>query len=132
MSSRPVPISLVEDDASLGQLLVEELEVDGYHVRRVSTVAAARVALEEERPGLIVSDLRLPDGDGLEILSLQQAEHPGIPFIVITAFGTVDQAVDALKAGADDFFTQPLSTDHLSVKIKRLPAQAELQQQLTE
>ncbi|ABM19901.1 sigma-54-dependent transcriptional regulator [Marinobacter nauticus] len=132
MSSRPVTILLVEDDASLGQLLMEELEVDGYRVRRVSMVAEARTALTDERPGLIVSDLRLPDGDGLEILSLQQAEHPGIPFIVITAFGTVDQAVDALKAGADDFLTKPLSTDHLRLKIKRLLAQADLNRQLAE
>ena len=57
MSSRPVTILLVEDDASLGQLLMEELEVDGYRVRRVSMVAEARTALADERPGLIVSDL---------------------------------------------------------------------------
>lgn len=51
MSSRPVTILLVEDDASLGQLLMEELEVDGYRVRRVSMVAEARTALTDERPG---------------------------------------------------------------------------------
>lgn len=66
------------------------------------------------------------------MLSFQQAEHPGIPFIVITAFGTVDQAVDALKAGADDFLTKPLSTDHLRLKIKRLLAQADINRQLAE
>ncbi|WP_371824784.1 sigma-54-dependent transcriptional regulator [Marinobacter sp. MDS2] len=125
-------ILLVEDDPSLGQLLTEELEADGYTVVGAATVQAARKALKEQRPSLIVSDLRLPDGDGMQVLAFQQAEHPGIPFIVITAFGTVDQAVDALQAGADDFLTKPLSTDHLRLKIKRLLAQADINRQLAE
>ncbi|HLV77668.1 MAG TPA: sigma-54 dependent transcriptional regulator [Marinobacter sp.] len=125
-------ILLVEDDPSLGQLLAEELEADGYRVARGATVQEARQHLQTQPPALIVSDLRLPDGDGLQVLALQQAEYPGIPFIVITAFGTVDQAVDALKAGADDFLTKPLSTDHLRLKIRRLLAQADVNRQLAE
>ncbi|QFS87940.1 MULTISPECIES: sigma-54-dependent transcriptional regulator [unclassified Marinobacter] len=132
MSDSVATILLVEDDQSLGQLLAEELEMDGYTMLRAGTVDEARQQLGEQRPSLIVSDLRLPDGDGLQVLSFQQAEHPGIPFIVITAFGTVDQAVDALKAGADDFLTKPLSTDHLRLKIKRLLAQADINRQLAE
>src|SRR5690554_3846653 len=130
MSDSVATVLLVEDDQSLGQLLAEELEMDGYTMLRAGTVGEARQQLRGQRPSLIVSDLRLPDGDGLQVLSFQQAEHPGIPFIVITAFGTVDQAVDALKAGADDFLTKPLSTDHLRLKIKRLLAQADINRQL--
>lgn len=125
-------VLLVEDDQSLGQLLAEELEMDGYSMIRAGTVGEACRQLRAQRPSLIVSDLRLPDGDGMEVLAFQQAEHPGIPFIVITAFGTVDQAVEALKAGADDFLTKPLSTDHLRLKIKRLLAQADINRQLAE
>jgi len=132
MSDSVATILLVEDDQSLGQLLAEELEMDGYTMLRAGTVSEAQQQLRGQRPSLIVSDLRLPDGDGLQVLSFQQAEHPGIPFIVITAFGTVDQAVDALKAGADDFLTKPLSTDHLRLKIKRLLAQADINRQLAE
>lgn len=132
MSNTPATILLIEDDQSLGQLLAEELETDGYTLQRAGTVAEAQQQLKQQRPSLIVSDLRLPDGDGMQVLSFQQAEHPGIPFIVITAFGTVDQAVDALKAGADDFLTKPLSTDHLRLKIKRLLAQADINRQLAE
>ena len=98
MSATAATIMLVEDDPSLGQLLAEELEMDGYAVERAATVQEARGLLQQQRPALIVSDLRLPDGDGMQVLAFQQAEHPGIPFIVITAFGTVDQAVEALKA----------------------------------
>src|SRR5690554_1451289 len=132
MSATAATVMLVEDDPSLGQLLAEELEMDGYAVERAATVQEARGLLQQQRPALIVSDLRLPDGDGMQVLAFQQAEHPGIPFIVITAFGTVDQAVEALKAGADDFLTKPLSTDHLRLKIKRLLAQADVNRQLAE
>ncbi len=132
MSANAPLVLLVEDDPSLGQLLTEELEADGYAVVGAATVQDARKALKEQRPALIVSDLRLPDGDGMQVLAFQQAEHPGIPFIVITAFGTVDQAVEALQAGADDFLTKPLSTDHLRLKIKRLLTQADINRQLAE
>ncbi|MEP5892953.1 MAG: sigma-54 dependent transcriptional regulator [Marinobacter sp.] len=130
MKARPASILLVEDDASLRTLLAEELEVDGYAVRSAATVAEGCNGLREWRPDLIVSDLRLPDGDGLAILRQLQAEGHSVPFIIITAFGTVDQAVEALKAGADDFLTKPLSTDHLRLKIKRLLAHAAVTSEL--
>lgn len=125
-------ILLVEDDQSLGQLLAEELEMDGYRVHVAGSVGSAAQHLEEASPDLVVSDLRLPDGDGLQILGRLQSEGGNVPFIVITAFGTVDQAVEALKAGADDFLTKPLSTDHLRLKIRRLLAQADISRQLAE
>ncbi|WP_144823483.1 sigma-54-dependent transcriptional regulator [Marinobacter piscensis] len=130
MSQHKATIMLLEDDASLGLLLTEELELDGYRVTRAGTVSEARQQLTEETPDLVVSDLRLPDGDGLDLLKKTQADGHSLPFIIITAFGTVDQAVDALKAGADDFLTKPLSTDHLRLKIHRLLTQADLSRQL--
>ncbi|GAA0842128.1 sigma-54 dependent transcriptional regulator [Marinobacter szutsaonensis] len=125
-------ILLVEDDQSLGQLLAEELEMDGYRVKVAGSVGSAGECLDEATPDLVVSDLRLPDGDGLQVLGRLQSEGGNVPFIVITAFGTVDQAVEALKAGADDFLTKPLSTDHLRLKIRRLLAQADISRQLAE
>lgn len=130
MSFEPSLILLVEDDASLRTLLAEELEVDGYRVVCVGTLDEARRSVLEAEPDLIVSDLRLPDGDGLGVLRELQAEGRPVPFIIITAFGTVDQAVEALKAGADDFLTKPLSTDHLRLKIKRLLAHAAITNEL--
>ncbi|MCG2581231.1 MAG: sigma-54 dependent transcriptional regulator [Marinobacter sp.] len=130
MNDRHPSILLVEDDASLRLLLAEELELDGYRVETASTAAEGRQKALVSMPGLIVSDLRLPDEDGLSILRELQAAGHSVPFIIITAFGTVDQAVDALKAGADDFLTKPLSTDHLRLKIRRLLAQAEITSEL--
>ncbi|MDO6442638.1 MULTISPECIES: sigma-54 dependent transcriptional regulator [unclassified Marinobacter] len=130
MKEQQATILLLEDDVSLSLLLSEELELDGYSVTRAGTVNEACRLLAEETPDLVVSDLRLPDGDGLELLKAAQADGRSLPFIIITAFGTVDQAVDALKAGADDFLTKPLSTDHLRLKIRRLLTQADLTRQL--
>lgn len=130
MNDRHPAILLVEDDASLRLLLAEELELDGYRVEVAATAREGQQKALEVEPDLIVSDLRLPDEDGLSILRELQAAGHSVPFIIITAFGTVDQAVDALKAGADDFLTKPLSTDHLRLKIRRLLAQAAITSEL--
>jgi two-component system NtrC family response regulator len=130
MSHKSPVILLIEDDASLRTLLAEELETDGYQVICAATRTEGRLLALEAEPALIVSDLRLPDGDGLEILRELQARDISVPFVIITAFGTVGQAVDALKAGADDFLTKPLSTDHLRLKIQRLLANAAMTSEL--
>ncbi|WP_339804386.1 sigma-54 dependent transcriptional regulator [uncultured Marinobacter sp.] len=123
-------VLLVEDDASLRSLLQEELALDGHRVMVASSASEGMAMVLQQSPDLVVSDLRLPDGDGLQVLRRMQAEGRTVPFIVITAFGTVDQAVDALQAGADDFLTKPLSTDHLRLKVKRLLAHAALSDEL--
>ncbi|WP_411711082.1 sigma-54-dependent transcriptional regulator [Marinobacter sp. R17] len=127
---QPKHLLLIEDDASLSALLQEELSLDGHEVLAAGTVTEGATLATQQCPDLVISDVRLPDGDGLSILKRLQAAGRDVPFIIITAFGTVDQAVDALQAGADDFLTKPLSVDHLRLKVKRLLAQAELNQEL--
>lgn len=123
-------ILLIEDDASLRNLLQEELALDGHRVQAAASVDEAIAMVSAQAPDLVVSDLRLPDGDGLQVLRQLQAGGHTLPFIVITAFGTVDQAVEALQAGADDFLTKPLSTEHLRLKVRRLLAQSALSDEL--
>lgn len=121
---------LIEDDASLRTLLQEELALDGYRMLAAANCAEGAAMAVSESPDLVISDLRLPDGDGLDVLRKLQAEGRVVPFIIITAFGTVDQAVEALQAGADDFLTKPLSTEHLRLKVRRLLAHAALSLEL--
>ncbi len=121
---------LIEDDASLRTLLQEELALDGYRMLVAANSAEGAAMALVEAPDLVISDLRLPDGDGLDVLRKLQAEGQVVPFVIITAFGTVDQAVDALQAGADDFLTKPLSTEHLRLKVRRLLAHAALSHEL--
>lgn len=112
-------ILVVEDDPGLRDLLAGELQDAGYAVDTADSVGQARDCLDRNAPNLVISDLRLPGEDGLALLDTiaHQPARPG--FIIITAFGTVDQAVDALQHGADDFITKPLDLDHLRVSVNR-------------
>ncbi len=127
----PVDVLLVEDDPHLRQLLLEELQEAGHSCAACAGLQEAREFLQTQLPQLIVSDLRLPDGNGLTLLEnvKQLPLKPG--FIVITAFGTIDQAVDALKRGADDFLTKPLDLDHLRLCVERTLQRQQLQEEVT-
>lgn len=115
-----VNVLLLEDDPALQQLIVEELESEGHKVTAFDTVAAANHAMNAHAFDLLVTDLRLPDGDGMDLVlaSQQLTDKPAV--IVITAFGSVRQAVKALQAGADDFLTKPLDLEHLLLSARRV------------
>ena len=113
------PILVVEDDADLAGLLTEELQDAGYAVVAVDSAEAAEEKLPVADPELILCDLRLPGMSGLDFLR-RVSGFPAPPaFLLITAFGTIPQAVEALKAGADDFLTKPLDLEHLQVRLAR-------------
>lgn len=117
-------IAIVEDDPGLRELLVEELESEGFVTQAFADAEAFLMSLKnnEAQPKLVISDIRLPGISGLQLLQNLKERQLATPFILITAFGTVDQAVDALKQGADDFLTKPLDLDHLLVSIERVLA----------
>ncbi|MCS3903250.1 DNA-binding NtrC family response regulator [Methylohalomonas lacus] len=123
-------ILIVEDDEALRSLLEEELGDAGYQVSSVMDAESAWSHLQQHPVTLVLSDLRLPGADGIELLlkSKQLASPPG--FIIITAFGTVEQAVDALKQGADDFLTKPLKLDHLRLSAERVIQTKRLQDEV--
>ena len=112
-------ILVVEDDAGLRALLEEELLEAGFEVKTAATVEEAQDLMSGSRPALIVSDIRLPGADGMSLLKSVQRGGDPPAFIVITAFGSIPQAVDALKAGADDFITKPLNLEHLRLSVER-------------
>lgn len=113
-------ILLVEDDSGLRELLQEELEAEGYQVTACGDAEDGQQQLESQTFDLLISDLRLPGADGLSLLpSLAVAESPPA-VLIITAFGSVQQAVKALQAGADDFLTKPLEMDHFLLTVSRL------------
>lgn len=110
---------LLEDDASLLELLQEELE-EHYCVVACQTLKQALQQLDQQEFDCIVSDIRLPDGSGLSLLPRikQLSNQPAV--LIITAFGTVQQAVKALQEGADDFLTKPLDIEHFILTVQRL------------
>jgi two-component system, NtrC family, response regulator AtoC len=122
---------VVEDDPALARLVVDELEASGRRVEACTTLAEARKRLEGRMPDLVVTDLRLPDGHGMELVRelVVREDRPAI--IVVTAFGSVRQAVEALQAGADDFLTKPLDLDHFLICVDRVLETRQLRDEVT-
>jgi two-component system response regulator AtoC len=112
-------VLLIEDDEIMRMSLEDRLQLDGINVRAVASIAAAREELERGNIDLVVSDIRLPDGTGIELFSEMSSRFPGIPVILMTAYGDVSDAVLMVKAGALDYLTKPFDINDLVKKIKR-------------
>ena len=113
-------ILVVDDDPGFRKLLETILVGEGYEVTTAETVAQAIQACERKQFHVIVSDLKLPDGDGLTFLRWSKEHTPEIPVIMITGFGTVASAVEAMKLGAADYLGKPLSSpDELRVLVRK-------------
>jgi len=111
-------ILVVDDDSSLRSVMKMQLEEAGYQVTLASDGAEAYDLLREIRPQLVISDLKMPTG-GLELLRLVSAEEVPPTLIIITAFGTVETAVQAMKMGAYDYVTKPLDFEALVLVVNR-------------
>ncbi|MDH4232197.1 MAG: sigma-54 dependent transcriptional regulator [Nitrospirota bacterium] len=122
-------ILIVEDKESMAQMLRETLEAEGYSVVIARDGLEGIRQIKENRFDLILTDLKLPKKDGLEVLRTSKTENPLIPVILMTAFGTIETAVTAMKEGAFDFITKPFDTDHLLLLMHRA---LETQRVLTE
>ena len=116
MSETP-QLLVVEDEANLAELIVDVLGRDGLTVVCAATLAAAEARLAARRYDALLLDIKLPDGDGLALLARLRAEGVDTPAVVITAFGTVERAVQALRAGASDFLVKPFDTDRLRAAV---------------
>ncbi len=99
---------VVDDERDIRELLVVALTRMGLRVETAATVSAAKQQLAHQPFDLCLTDMRLPDGNGMEILAHITANYPSTPAAMITAFGSVDSAVEALKAGAFDFVSKPI------------------------
>ncbi|CAA7616362.1 sigma-54 dependent transcriptional regulator [Magnetospirillum sp. SS-4] len=114
-------LCLVEDDEIMGESLVQLLGFEGFEVTWCRTAAEAEAAIAGHRFGIVVSDLHLPDRNGGELfLELTRRQPMLPPFLFMTAYGTIDQAVELLKAGAADYVTKPFDVDVLVQKVSTL------------
>jgi len=109
---------IVDDEHDIRELLVLTLGRMGLRTDTAATVAMARAQLAQGSYDLCLTDMRLPDGSGLEIIAEIAAHHPDTPVAMITAFGNVEAAVDALKAGAFDFVSKPVDLAVLRGLVK--------------
>ena len=119
MPSTIFPVLLVEDKDSLRAMLRHALEGQGHAVIEAQDEAEAVQALRQSRPAVVLSDLRLPNGDGFGVLRAAKELDPELPVIVMTAYGSIQDAVTAMKEGAMDFLAKPVDPDHLLLMVER-------------
>jgi len=119
-------ILLVEDRDSLRQMLRLALEVGGHRVLEASDEPDAVQMLQRHRPALVLTDLKLPRGDGFGVLRAAKACDPQMPVVLLTAYGAVPDVVRAMKEGALDFLAKPVDPDHLRLIVSRALAERRL------
>jgi DNA-binding NtrC family response regulator len=119
-------ILLVEDKESLRRVLRLTLEHAGYSVTEAADTREALTELARQPYRLILTDLRMPHGSGLDVLRSARAADPFVPVVVMTAYGSIDEAVQAMKEGAHDFLQKPVDSNHLLLLVERALEQARL------
>jgi DNA-binding NtrC family response regulator len=112
-------ILLVEDKESLRRVLRLTLENAGYSVTESADASSATKEISSTRHRLVLTDLRMPNGSGLDVLRAAKAADADVPVIVMTAFGSIDEAVQAMKDGAQDFLQKPVDSNHLLLLVER-------------
>jgi len=112
-------VLVVDDDASMCDMLVSDLGELGFEVKARTAALAALDVLVASEFDAVVADLNMPGMSGLELCERIVASHPDVPVIVITAFGSIQTAVAAIRSGAYDFVTKPLEVDALALALER-------------
>jgi DNA-binding NtrC family response regulator len=120
------PLLLVEDKSELRAMLRKALERSGYAVEEAADGSTAVNKLRARRFLLVLTDLKLPGYSGLDILRESKQADPSVPVILITAFGSIEEAVTAMKEGAFDFVQKPIDLDHLNLLVARAAREQEL------
>jgi DNA-binding NtrC family response regulator len=120
------PLLLVEDKHELRAMLRKALERSGHSVEEAADGSAAIQKLRAKRYQMVLTDLKMPGASGLEVLRESKQADATIPVILLTAFGSVDEAVSAMKEGAFDFIQKPVDLDHLKLLVDRATRQQEL------
>jgi DNA-binding NtrC family response regulator len=112
-------ILVIEDKDSMREMLSKTLEAEGYEVETAVDGEGGLDKAKEKKYDVVLSDLKLPRMDGIKVLSSLKELDTDVSIILMTAYGTIEKAVEAMKEGAFDFLTKPFDTDHLSVLVKR-------------
>lgn len=124
----PTPILLVEDDASIALVITAALEAEGFRVDRCESISGRDRLLAAGRYALMLTDVALTDGDGIETLGAVRALHPGMPVIILSAQNTLDTAVRASDTGAFEYFPKPFDLEELVRTVRQAlgPADGQL------
>ncbi|MBI1797482.1 MAG: response regulator [Candidatus Eisenbacteria bacterium] len=111
---------IVDDEESFRKLTARELERSGYAVTAAGDLAGAREALAHGAFHVVLLDVRMPDGSGLDLLPEIRESAPGTDVVMLTAYGTVQEAIRAMKEGAHDFLTKPCKLAELEAVLEKV------------
>jgi two-component system, NtrC family, response regulator AtoC len=120
-------ILIADDDEVSCQLFAETLESEGFHVEQVTSGNAALSCLENSHYDLLIIDVRMPGMSGLDATRIVHEKYPGLPIVVMTAFGSIETAVEAIHEGAFDFISKPMNLAELKNIVSRALSQRSLQ-----
>jgi len=113
---------VIDDDDGIRKICTEMLEARGFRVLGAASVGEGLRLFGERHPAAVLLDLRLPDGTGVDVLRELQRRSPGIPVVVVSGYGSVSDAVEAMRVGAFDFIEKPIARDRLYEVVERLTA----------
>ncbi len=119
MPNKRIRILVVEDDSEMLALVREHLEGEGYAVVGAGLGAEAIARLRSGEFDVVLTDLRLPDGDGMEVLRAARQDRRELPVILFTAFGSIETAIQAIRQGAFDYVTKPFALEEISLLVSR-------------
>ncbi len=119
-------ILIVEDKKSMADMLKKTLQMEGFSAVTAHSVQGGLAKLSESGIDAVITDLKLPDGEGTEILRASKESHPLLPVIIMTAYGSIELAVNAVKFGAYDFITKPFNTEHLVLILRRAISESKI------
>jgi len=122
-----VDLLIVDDEASLRDFLTIVFEEEGWRVESAASLADGRAAVLKKEPDVVLCDLMLPDGSGIDYLREVKAQNPSIAFIMITAYTSTKSAVEALKAGAVDYIAKPFDVEELKIIVRKASERKELE-----
>ncbi|MGD9899120.1 MAG: sigma-54-dependent transcriptional regulator [Calditrichaceae bacterium] len=111
---------IVDDEIDALELMEELFESKGYEAATATNGLEALACIKEDEPDIILTDIRMPEMDGMQFLQVLNKEYPNIPVIMVTAHGTIETAVEAMKMGARDYILKPLRLDEILAKVERI------------
>lgn len=130
MATESSAVLIIDDEENLRQLLARIIELEGYHVYQASSIKAGLDILAREEVLVAISDVRLPDGSGLDLVKRLKTMYPALEVIVLTAFGSIPDGVNAIKAGAFDYVTKGEHQDKIIPLLSKALEKARLQQKI--
>ena len=131
MSDTYASLMIVDDDASMREILAKVLAEEGHAVRQAGSASEALEGIRDEPVDVVLSDIRMPGMDGLAFLGKLQKAFPEITVVMMTAFGTVDSAVEAMKQGAYDYISKPFKMDEVCIVLARAVEDKRLRSELS-